>query len=151
MAWSASKVFAYTVLQLCDAKSIAMSTDSLYCALYVATITPDNTVATAALSSYNGSGSQWVTANEVSSSGYVAGGASVSGVTVTQTTNVIALKASGSPAWTGVTFTTAGALVYDASVSNQGFSYNYFGGTQTVASANFSVVWNASGILTFTT
>ncbi len=150
MAWSNSKVFAYTVLQLCDAKSIDMATDSLYCALYVATITPDNTVTTAALSSYNGAGSQWVLANEVSSSGYIAGGASVSGVTVTQASNVIALKASGSPSWTGVTFSTAGALLYDSSVSNQGFSYNWFGGTQSVAAANLSVVFNSSGILTLT-
>lgn len=151
MAWSASKAFAYNMLQLATGKSFDLATDSFKVALYVASITPDNTVTTAALSSYNGSGSQWVTANEVSSTGYSAGGAAVTPVACTQTTNVITFTSSGSPSWTGVTFTTAGCLVYDTTVSSEGVSYNWFSGSQTATAASFSIAWNASGIITWST
>jgi hypothetical protein len=148
MAWSASAVFAYAVLLLCQKGGQTLNSDTYYAALY-ASGTPDKTVTTAALTEYNGSGSQWVTANEVSSTGYSAGGAHVTPISLSQTTNVITFTSSGSPQWTGVSFTTYGTLVYDTSDSNEGLCYNYFGGEQLVTSATFSIAWNASGICTF--
>jgi hypothetical protein len=149
MAWSTSKVFAFAVLQALE-NNVKPSTDSYKVALYGNSGTPDNTVTTAALTEYNGAASQWVTANEVSGTGYTAGGVAVTPIAVTQTTNVITFTSSGSPQWTGATFSAYGGLVYDTTVANQGISFNYFGGVQTVTSGTFTVSWNASGIATFT-
>ena len=150
MAWSNSKVFAFAQLQMMSG-SVRPTTDSYYVALYGNTGTPDNTVTTAALTQYNGVASQWVVANEVSSTNYTAGGASVSPIAVTQASNIITFTSSGSPQWNSVSFSAYGGLVYDKTVSNNGLSYNYFGGVQTVTSGTFTVSWNASGIATWTT
>ena len=149
MAWSASKVFAFAQLQMAKAV-LNLSTDSYKVALYVAAMTPDNTVTTAALTEYNGAASQWVVANEVSSTNYTAGGTAVSSPTITQVTNVVTFTSAGTPSWTTVTFSTSGCLVYDTTVSNEGLCYNYFGGSQSVTAGNFSISWNASGIANWT-
>src|SRR5665213_1038486 len=134
MAWSASKVFAYSVLQV-GANVVKYSTDSYKVALYSSnSMTPDNTVTTAALTEYNGVASQWVTANEVSGTGYTAGGVAVSSPTWTQSTNVLTFTSAGTPQWTSASFTAYGALVYDTTVSNEGLNYAFFGGAQTVTS-----------------
>ena len=87
MAWSTSKVFAYTTGQTL-AKAVSWSADTIKVALYSSnTMTPDNTVTTAALTQYNGTSSQWVTANEVSGTGYTAGGVTVTPTTLTQNFN----------------------------------------------------------------
>jgi hypothetical protein len=151
MAWSTSKVFAYNMLQLATGKSFDLATDSFKVALYTNSGTPDNTVTTAALTEYNGAASQWVTGNEVSSVNYTAGGTAVTPVACTQTSNVVTFTSSGSPQWVTVTFTTYGCLVYDTTVSNEGISFNYFGGAQEVTAGTFSVAWNASGIASYTT
>lgn len=149
MAWSASAVFAYAVLQL-TSNSIKPSTDSYKVALYGNSGTPDRTVTTAALTEYNGTSSQWVTANEASGTGYTAGGVAVTPISITQSTNVVTFTSSGTPQWTTATITAYGCLVYDTTVSNEGFCYNYFGGVQSVTAGTFTIVWNASGIATFT-
>jgi hypothetical protein len=47
-----------------------------------------------------------------------------------------------------------GCLVYSDSittpVADQGFCYNYFGGSQSVTAGNFTIVWHANGVLRFT-
>jgi hypothetical protein len=141
---------AYTMLQLATGKSFELATDNFKVALYTNSATPDNTVTTAALSEYGGAGAVWAS-NEVTSTGYSAGGASVTPVTCTQASNVVTFASSGSPLWTGVTFSTAGGFVYDTSVTNVGLCYNYFGGVQSVTAATFAVSWNASGIVAFST
>ena len=59
--------------------------------------------------------------------------------------------ASGASATLAAVF---GCLVYDdtiaAPVADQGFCYNYFGGTQSVTDGTFTIVWNANGIMRFT-
>ena len=150
MAWSASKVFAYSVLSV-GTNTVKYSTDSYKVALYSSnTMTPDNTVTTAVLTEYNGAASQWVTGNEVSGAGYSAGGVAVSSPTWTQASNVVTFTSAGTPQWTSASFTAYGCLVYDSTVSNEGLSFNYFGGAQTVTAGTFTITWNASGIATFT-
>lgn len=150
MAWTTSDVFAYANLQALS-KALNLTSDSYKVALYQSnTMTPDRTVTTAALTEYNGSGSQWVTANEVSGTGYTAGGVAVTPIALSQTTNVVEFTSSGTPTWTTATFTAYGCLVYDTTVSNEGLSFNYFGGAQSVTAGTFSVSWNASGIATWT-
>jgi hypothetical protein len=57
----------------------------------------------------------------------------------------------------GATCTLAnvfGCLVYSDSittpVADQGFCFNYFGGSQSVTAGTFTIVWNAAGVLRFT-
>ena len=152
MVWSASGVFSYTVNEALTAKVLALNaSDVLYGALYAASITPSATVTTAAATYYNGG--VWLASSEVNSTNYTAGGASIAGVTCTQTTNVVTLTGN-SLTWTTVTFTgndePAGLLVYDKTSSpSLGISFNYFGGAQTVTAGNFTVAF-PSGIATFT-
>ena len=150
MAWANSKVFAFAQLQMMG-NVVKPTTDSYKVALYTNSGTPDNTVTTAALTEYNGVASQWVTANEVSSANYTAGGTAVTPIAVTQATNVITFTSSGSPTWSNVSFTTYGCLVYDSTVNNEGLSYNFFSGAQQVTSGNFTISWSGSGIATWTT
>jgi len=151
-AWSASAIFAYAVYSSLT-KAMNWSSDSLKVALYNNTGTPDKTVTTAVLTEYNGSGSQWVTANEVSQSGqWAAGGVALAGVTVTQSTNVITFNGSNTSSGSAATLSNVyGCLVYDTTVSSQGLCFNYLGGANAVSGGTFTVVWNSSGIATFTT
>ena len=154
MAWSTSKVFAFSVLDLM-ANNVKYSTDSYKVALYGNTGTPDGTVTTAALTEYNGAASQWVTANETSGTGYTAGGVAVTPIATAQNynsqgNNVVAFSSSGSPQWTTATITAFGCLVYDTTNANKGLSFNYFGGSQSVTAGTFTVAWNANGIATWT-
>lgn len=150
MAWSASKVFAFALLDVVQ-NNTKWSTDAYKVALYSSnTMTPDNTVTTAALTEYNGASSQWVTANEVSGTGYTAGGVSVSSPTVSQASNVVTFTSAGTPQWTTASFSAYGCLVYDTTDSSKGLCFNYFGGVQTVTAGTFTINWNASGIATLT-
>jgi hypothetical protein len=151
MAWSSSNAFAFAVLQMAG-NHVNPSSDSYKVALYSSnTMTPDKTVTTAVLTEYNGAASQWVVANEVSGTGYSAGGVPVSSPTLTQASNVVTFTSAGTPQWTGASFTAYGCLVYDTTVSNEGLCFNNFGGAQTVTAGTFTITWSGSGIATFTT
>ena len=132
--------------------AITLGSDSHKVALYNNSITPDNTVATAVLTEYNGSASQWVTANEVSQAGqWAAGGVALGTVTFAQASNVDTFGAANTASGSAATLAAVyGCLVYDTTVASRGVCYNYFGGSNGVTSGTFTVVWNASGIATFT-
>lgn len=124
--------------------------DTMKFALYGNTGTPDKTVATATLSSYNGAASQWVTANEVSGSGYSAGGDTLgSKAWAIDTGSSSVCFTAANPTWTTATFTAYGGLLYDASISggtgfaaNEALCFNSFGGlAQTIAGGTFTVQW----------
>jgi hypothetical protein len=151
MAWSTSNGNAYYLFALGTGvgKPGSGTPDAFKTALYGNAVVPAQS-STAALTQYNGAGSTWVTANEVTGTGYTAGGVAVAPVTWTQGTNVVTFTSSGSPQWTASSFTAYGCLVYDTTTTNQAISWNYFGGAQTVTSGTFSITWNASGILTLT-
>lgn len=141
MAWSNSKVFAFSVLTA-GQNGVKYSTDAYKVALYSSnTMTPDNTVTTAALTEYNGVSSQWVTANEVSGAGYTAGGVAVSSPSWAQSTSFVSFTSSGQPSWTSASFSAYGDLVYDTTVSNEGLAFHSFGGVQTVSSGTFTISW----------
>jgi hypothetical protein len=139
MAWSASKVFAYSVLDVGN-NNVKYGTDAYKIALYSSnTITPDNTVTTAALSEYNGAASQWVTGGEVSGTGYSAGGVALSSPSWGQSTSYVSFTCATAPSWSSATFTAYGSLVYDTTNSSKGLCYLYFGGSQSVTSGTFTV------------
>ena len=154
MAWSASGIFARGIKDIMDRTATwDIDGDSYKAALYNNSGTPDKTVTTAALSSYNGAASQWVIANEVTdATNWVAGGRALAGVTWTQGSSTMTFDANDTAGGGTLTITNAyGCLVYDTTVGTQGISFNYFGGANTVTSGTFTIVWNASGIFTITT
>lgn len=157
MAWSNSKIFrAFLADVLDNTTAIDLGTDVPKVALYNNTPTPDQNV-TSALSAYNAATSQWLTANEVSQAGqWATGGVALAGTSLNSATAATVFydandTASGSAATLAGVF---GCLVYDDTiatpVADQGLSFNYFGGTNSVTNGTFTVVWNANGIFRFT-
>lgn len=152
MAWSNSKIFARYVKDNMDRTSaFDLDTDTIKAALYNNTTAPDNTVASAS-SAYNTG--VWVVANEVSHVAHWAvAGQALSSVTVATSSTTITFDAADTASVDSATTLAAvfGCLVYDDSlttpVADQGVCYNYFGGTQSVTSGSFTIVWNASGIM----
>ena len=95
---------------------------------------------------------------ETTGTGYTAGGATLSSVTWVQSTNTYTLDAADT-VWNaaGGSLSAKYALIYDStpgsSATNPVIAYvNLDGsaGTVTATDANFTLQWNASGILTIT-
>jgi O-acetylhomoserine/O-acetylserine sulfhydrylase-like pyridoxal-dependent enzyme len=82
----------------------------------------------------------YTTTNEVVGTGYVAGGNTLTGATVTQddTTNVVYITFDSPTTWTG-TFSTRGALIYDSSSSNFSVCVLDFGAVKTITSETLTV------------
>lgn len=153
MAWANSKVFRPFLADVMDnTTAFDLGADSFKVALYNNTPTPSQDV-TSALSAYNAGTSQWVTANEVFEAGqWAQAGVVLTGQSLNSGTAGIVFfdatdTASGAAADLAAVF---GCLVYDDTlttpVADQGVSYNYFGGTNSVTNGTFTVVWNALGI-----
>ncbi|HEY4632313.1 MAG TPA: hypothetical protein VIH00_00225 [Candidatus Limnocylindrales bacterium] len=156
MAWSASKIFMALIEDVLEnTTAMDLNADTFKAALYDNDITPDQTVSSAN-SAYNAG--QWTAAgNEVSDgTEWDAGGEPLTGVASTRASNVYTFDATDTPSG-GSSATLAavfGCLVYDdtiaAPVADQGVSYHYFGGSNSVTDGTFTIVWNASGIFTLT-
>lgn len=93
--------------------------------------------------------------NEVSGTGYTAGGATLGtkSVNYEASTNVVSLRAATS-SWSNASFTARYAVVYKDTGSPSTsplIGYVDFGGDQTVSSGTFSVAWDATnGVLKIT-
>lgn len=153
---TASKIFTAYITDISNnTTSMDMNTDTLKATLYGNTGTPDQTD-TSAHCAYNGAGGAWVTANEVTATGWPAGGVALTGVTSTFTTNVYKFDATDTVGGVTDTVTNAyGCLVYDSNaasppVTSQAMCYNAFGGATSVVAGTFTIVWNSSGIFTWT-
>jgi hypothetical protein len=155
MAWSNSKIFRFFLGNaLANAIAYDLSgtgVDSFKAALYNNSITPDQNVGTDVLTGYNGSGSQWVVANEVTdATNWPAGGRPLVSPAIDIATSATVFFDAADTASVGATTTLAnvfGTLVYDDTLTNKpGISYNYFGGTQSVTNGTFTVIWHANGI-----
>lgn len=88
-----------------------------------------------------------VSSNEISGTGYTAGGSALANKAVTQaaTTKFDADDIS----WTSATFTTSHAVIYDNTLANKDLIMSLdFGGEQAVAGVNFTIVWDSDGIIT---
>lgn len=94
--------------------------------------------------------------NEVSGTGYPAGGFTVANVTVTYTAGTNVIKVDGDDiSESGVTFSGARYLVlYDSSPGTDAtrplVGYVDFGEDRSVTAADFDVTWHANGIATVT-
>jgi hypothetical protein len=113
-----------------------LTADTLKMALYTssASLGPDTTV--------------YSTTNEVTGTGYTAGGKTL---TITQTPT-----SSGTPSttayinfadinWTGASFSADGALIYNSTNGNKSVAVLNFGATKTVSSGTFTIVFPPAG------
>lgn len=89
--------------------------------------------------------------NEVSGTGYTAGGAEITSLAVTvDTTDDEGVFDGADVTWATSTITAAGAVIYKdsgASTTSPLICYFDFGGDKTSSAGNFVVSWNAEGIL----
>lgn len=151
MAWTNSKIFRPFLADAVDnTAALDLGADTLKAALYNNSITPDNDV-TSANSAYNAG--QWANTNEVSESGqWAAGGVALTGQVVNSgTADVVFFDANDTASGSAADLANVyGALVYDDTlttpVADQGISYNYFGGANSVVNGTFTAVWHANGI-----
>lgn len=148
MAWSASKVFtAWFVDSLCNTVALDLNSDAFKAALFNDTITP-NQLVTSANSAY-GAG-VWASGGVSDASGWPAIGRPLVNVTVTDYTTASFKFDADDTVSANATTTLAnvyGTLVYDdtmTSPADQGVSFHYFGGAQSVTSGTFTVVWHAT-------
>jgi hypothetical protein len=103
-----------------------LSADVLYIALYdgFATLGPDTTV-------YNST-------NEVTGTGYIAGGKVLTGVTISTSENGVVYVNFDNVVWDPASFTARGALIYNASRGNASVAVLDFGSDKT-SSTTFTV------------
>jgi hypothetical protein len=153
MAWTNSKVFSAFITDALNATaSFDLNADTFKVALFDNTITPDGTVASAS-SGYNTG--VWLVAAEVDdTTEWDAGGEPLTGVSSAHSAGLYTFDATDTPSG-GSSATLAnvyGGLVHDDTlttpVADQGVSFNYFGGANSVTNGTFTVVWNASGVFT---
>jgi len=83
------------------------------------------------------------TSNEVSGTGYSAGGVTLSAVapSIDGTTGLVDF---GDPSWSNATFSTSGALIYNSSKSNKAVAVYSFGSNQSVTSSTFNITMPAA-------
>ena len=88
-----------------------------------------------------------ISANEISGTGYTAGGQALTSLSVS-TSGTTAVWTAANSSWPSSTFTTAFAALYDISASNNLICLFDFGGNISVSSGTFTVAWSGSGIIT---
>lgn len=105
-----------------------LSTDTLYMALYTAyaTLNPSTTV--------------YSTDNEVTGTGYTAGGVEIENVTINTdaATNTVYVSFDN-VSWPGANFTARGALIYNSSQSNKSIAVLDFGSDKIFTSVSNTV------------
>lgn len=144
---TSSKIFsAFITDSLNNTTAFDMNSDTLTVALYGNTGTPDQTVASAN-TAYNAG--QWTSGNEVTATGWTAGGLTIASVTSGFSSNVYSLDGADRAGGASDTVTAAhGVLVYDNTlttpVADQGICYNAFGSSQGVTGGTFTVVWGTA-------
>lgn len=154
MAWSNSKIFMATIEDLMEnTTAVDLNSDTFKAALFDNSITPSQTVASA--STAYGAG-VWASGGVVDAVSWPAVGRDLASVTSTFSSNVYTFDAADTASADATTDLASvyGCLIYDDTittpVADQGLCFNYFGGSNSVVSGTFTVVWNASGILTIT-
>lgn len=154
MAWSGSAIFGKLIESMANRSNgaIDLDADTPKAALFDNTITPDKTVS-AANSAY-GAG-VWASGGVSDASGWPAAGRPLVTPTSAHSGSTYTYDAvDTASANSSTTLTNAyGTLVYDdtaTTVADQGMSYNYFGGANSVTSGTFTIVWHSAGIFTIT-
>lgn len=144
MAVSGSGLFALTIIDVLDATQLAvdLSLTTNKWALFTNSITPNYTTDTAyGVAPYN--------ANEISGTGYTAGGAVTASPTLTVSSGIMTYDQADT-SWTTSTITNArAALLYsDALAGNNAICLVDFAADYSTSAGTFTIQWNASGVFT---
>ena len=86
----------------------------------------------------------YATTNEITGTGYTAGGVTLGSKTV-DTSGTTAYFDAADPSWTSASFTANGALIYNDTNSDKAIAVLAFGGDFTVAGGTFQIVFPAAG------
>ena len=159
MAWTDSRVFREWItgpmFQAAGTGYTGLDSDATKVALFNNSVTPDKDAVVGSTGYNTGT---WTTSNEViDATNWVSGGRTLASKTFTTPATGVSMFDAADLAGGGtLTLTNAfGCLVYDdaitaGTVADQGVSFNYFGGAQSVTSGTFTIIWNANGIVRFT-
>ena len=144
MAVSGSGLFVATFIDVLDATQLAvdLSLSTNKWAMFTNSITPNYTTDTAyGVAPYN--------ANEVSGTGYTAGGAVTASPTLTGASGIMTYDQADT-SWTTSTITNARcALLYsDALAGNNAICLVDFAADYSTVAGTFTIQWNASGVFT---
>jgi hypothetical protein len=144
VAVSGSGLFALTIIDILDATQLAvdLSLTTNKWALFTNSITPNYTTDTAyGVAPYN--------ANEISGTGYTAGGAVTASPTLTVSSGIVTYDQADT-SWTTSTITNArAALLYsDALAGNNAICLVDFAADYSTSAGTFTIQWNASGVFT---
>lgn len=85
------------------------------------------------------------TTNEVVGTGYTAGGATLSGFTVSASGDTAYIDWTTDPTWASSTITARGAMIYNSSRSNKAVAVYDFGSDITDTAGTFTVTLPAAG------
>ena len=141
----ASKMYGNLVRRAFNGE-VDFDTDTIKVALVSSAYTPDQD---------NHQTWSQVKSNEATGTGYTAGGAALSGKTITYdgTNNVTVLDADD-VTWANSTITARYAVIYDATGASDTekvlLGYVDFGVNQSSTNGNFTITWDAAGIFRFT-
>lgn len=139
-----SKLYGNFLLKALN-KEVDFDTDTIKVALLTSSYTPDQD----AHDYFND-----VSTYEVSGTGYTAGGNTLASKTATydSATNVIILDAADTT-WASSTITARYAVIYDStgtSSTSALIGYVDFGSDQASTNGNFTITWDATGIVRIT-
>lgn len=103
-----------------------LTTDTLKIALYTANASLDSST------------TAYDTTNEITGTGYTAGGVTITGVTV-NSSGYTAYVSFNNPSWPSASFTARAALIYNSSKANRSIAVLDFGSNKTVSSNTFLI------------
>ncbi len=152
MTWSNSRFFRATYADVFDnTAAVDLGSDVPKVVLYDNTITPDQNVASASTAYAAGVWSTVLGPQVYQAGQWAQGGVALAGTTLNSATAGVvyydATDTASASAFTGTNIT--GCLVYDdtlTAVVDQGLSYHYFGGTNSITAGTFTVIWHANGL-----
>jgi hypothetical protein len=84
------------------------------------------------------------TTNEVTGTGYTTGGETLTGVSISASSEGVVYVNFDNPAWTNASFTARGALIYNSTQSNSSVAVLDFGADKTCSNQTFTVTMPAN-------
>tara|TARA_Y100000031_G_scaffold2229_1_gene2706 strand:+ start:2248 stop:2691 length:444 start_codon:yes stop_codon:yes gene_type:complete len=142
MAVTASGLFVLTFRDILDSTQMAVDTgsDTFKCAMITNSSTPN-------FETHD----HWsdLSGNEVSGTGYTAGGAALTSITLGNASGTLKFDAADT-SWTTATISSArAAVIYDDTLTNDPLiCLVNFGADYASSAGTFQITWNASGIWT---
>lgn len=147
MAFPTSYVNGRTLRDGLYGTAINLDTDTIKVALYTSSISGTDKNAVEAQTSAP------FTSNQVTSSNYSAGGSSLTNPSTTTPSagKWIFQDSAATLAWSNVTFSPAGAIVYDSTASSRVLAAINFGTPQDVVAGSFTITWDPTNGIFYAT